>query len=76
MTALLEWCKIKNIRKKEGEKMPNTYEVEYTVHTTYTARVEANSEEEAIRKVREFETFDVTETECDGPYSISAALEW
>ena len=56
--------------------MPNTYEVEYTVHTTYTARVEANSEEEAIRKVREYETFDVTEAECNGPYSISAALEW
>lgn len=56
--------------------MSNTYEVEYTVHTTYTARVEANSEEEAIQKVREYETFDVTETDCDGPYSISVALEW
>lgn len=54
--------------------MSNTYEVDYTVHTTYTARVEAKSEE-AIRNVREFETFDVTETECDGPYSISVALE-
>lgn len=57
-------------------KISNTYEVEYTVHTTYTARVEANSEEEAVRKVREFETFDVTEAECGGPYSISVALEW
>ena len=75
MTVLLEWCKFKNISKKEREKMPNTYEVEYTVHTTYTARVEANSEE-AIQKVREFETLDVTETDCDGPYSISVALEW
>lgn len=56
--------------------MSNTYEVEYTIHTTYTARVEANSEKEAIQKVSEFETFDVTETECDGPYSISVALEW
>ena len=55
--------------------MSNTYEVEYTVRTTYTARVEANSEEEAILKVHEFQTFDVTETECDGPYSISAELE-
>ena len=42
--------------------MSNTYEVEYTIHTTYTARVEAKSEKEAIQKVREFETFDVTET--------------
>lgn len=50
--------------------MPNTYEVEYT------ARVEASSEKEAIQKVREYETFDVTETDCDGPYSISVALEW
>lgn len=56
--------------------MSNTYEVEYTVHTTYTARVEAKSEEEAIQKVREYETFDVTEIDCDGPYSISVALEW
>lgn len=55
--------------------MSNTYEVEYTVHTTYMARVEANSEKEAIQKVREYKTFDVTETDCDGPYSISAALE-
>lgn len=55
--------------------MSNTYEVEYTVHTTYAARVEANSEE-AIQKVCDFETFDVTETDCDGPYSISVALEW
>ena len=55
--------------------MPNTYEVEYTVHKTYTARVEANSEEEAIRKVREYETFDVTETECDGPYSILVSID-
>ena len=55
--------------------MSNTYEVECTVHTTYTARVEANSEE-AIQKVREFETYDAAETECDGTYSISAALEW
>ena len=54
--------------------MPNAYEVEYTVHTTYTARVEAKSEKEAIQKVREYETFDVTETDCDGPYSISVAL--
>lgn len=52
--------------------MSNTYEVEYTVHTTYTARVEASSEKEAIQKVR---TFDVTETDCDGPYSISVAIE-
>lgn len=56
--------------------MSTTYEVEYTVHTTYTARVESKSEEEAIQKVREYETFDVTETDCDGPYSISVALEW
>lgn len=56
--------------------MPSAYEVEYTIHTTYTARVEASSEKEAIQKVREYETFDVTETECDGPYSISVALEW
>lgn len=56
--------------------MSNTYEVEYTVHTTYTARVEAKSEEEATQKVREYETFDVTETDCDIPYSISVALEW
>lgn len=70
MTNILRRCKIKNIRKKEvgREKTSNTYEVEYTVHTTYTARVEANSEEEAIQKVREYETFDVTETDCDGPY--------
>lgn len=33
-------------------------------------------EKEAIQKVREYETFDVTETDCDGPYSISVALEW
>lgn len=57
-------------------KMSNTYEVEYTIHTTCTARVEEKSEKEAIQKVREYETFDVTETDCDGPYSISAALEW
>ena len=57
--------------------MSNTYEVEYTVHTTYTARVEAKSEKEVIKKnVREYETFDVTGTDCDGPYSISVALEW
>lgn len=56
--------------------MSNAYGVEYTVHTTYTARVEAKSEKEAIQKVREYETFDVTETDCDGPYSISVALEW
>lgn len=56
--------------------MSNTYEVEYTVHTTYTARVEANSDKEAIRKFREIETFDVTETECDGPYSILVSIEW
>lgn len=34
--------------------MYDIYEVEYTVHTTYTARVEAKSEEEAIQKVREY----------------------
>lgn len=76
MTVIFEWCKIKNIRKKEGEKMPNTYEVEYTVHKTYTARVEASSDKEAIQKVRKYETFDVTETDCDGPYSILVSIEW
>ncbi len=56
--------------------MPNTYEVEYTVRTTYTARVEASSEKEAIQRVREYKTFDVTEIDCDGPYSILASIEW
>ena len=61
---------------REREKMPNTYEVEYTVRTTYTARVEASSEKEAIQRVREYKTFDVTEIDCDGPYSILASIEW
>lgn len=54
--------------------MSNTYEVEYTIHTTYTARVEASSDKEAIQKVREYETFDVTEIDCDGPYSILVSI--